>query len=224
MVDLASILDNVASRYGISRDYLSKTMAIESGRNPNAASPTGARGLFQFTQRTGASYGLDSSNIFDPSANAEAMGKLTADNTRALEARGIPATDFNLYLAHQQGVQGAAEILSGNVSAQTQKNMDAQGVGTLSAADFVSKFQAQYNKGDTSGKSLPSQGFAIANQLLGGVNLGGQSNAQLQDKQASVNSLMDFLNNRLADFGLIVGGIILIVLGFWRLLNDNSGE
>jgi hypothetical protein len=94
--------DSIASKYGISPDYLNRTAWIESKHNPTAVSPTGATGIFQFTKGTARQYGLIDRT--DPVASTDAAARLAADNKRILQSKlGREPSDAELYLAHQQG-------------------------------------------------------------------------------------------------------------------------
>lgn len=104
-------ITSAATKYGVDPAYLAHTAQIESGMNPNNVNPTsGAAGLFQFVPSTAKQYGL--SNPMDPAASADAAARLTADNTKALTAAlGRAPTPGELYLAHQQGADGAAKLI-----------------------------------------------------------------------------------------------------------------
>jgi len=108
--NLAGLIANRERNYGLPAGYLAQTAMIESGGDPNAVSPTGAKGIFGFTSGTAKQYGLtDPSN---PMQSADAAGRLGADNMKALtQALGRPPTAGELYLAHQQGAAGAAALI-----------------------------------------------------------------------------------------------------------------
>lgn len=97
--------------------YATNLIGKESSFDPNAVSPTGATGLAQFTRGTGKQYGLVSDQgdmRKDPVANLKALVALTNDNRAGLtQALGRAPTDGELALAHQQGLQGAVNLLSG---------------------------------------------------------------------------------------------------------------
>ncbi|HGH5981069.1 TPA: transglycosylase SLT domain-containing protein [Kluyvera georgiana] len=71
----SNVINEAAAKYGIDPAYLSKLLEVESRFDPNAVSPTGPRGIAQFTKSTGARYGLvKDEDFFDPvkSINAAA--------------------------------------------------------------------------------------------------------------------------------------------------------
>jgi len=137
--DTKSMITEVAQSQGIDPKTMLTMAQIESGGNPNAVSATGAAGLYQFTGRTAKQYGIK--NRFDPRENAEAAAKFMADNAATLKKYGIEPTAENLYLAHQQGAAGAAEILraasgKGTLSAETAENMRLN-YGNMSPQEYV---------------------------------------------------------------------------------------
>lgn len=110
-MDLQSIIAAAAQARGIDPAHLLRMAQIESGMNPSAISPTGAEGLFQFTEPTARQYGLV--NEMDPAASSDAAARLWLDNQRALAADiGRQPTPGEVYLAHQQGAGGAGALLS----------------------------------------------------------------------------------------------------------------
>lgn len=98
-----------AAAAGVDPQHLMAMAQMESGGNTYAVSSTGAAGLFQFTGGTGKAYGI--TNRFDEDQNIDAAIRLYKDNKAALEKRGEKATLENIYLAHQQGAGGAANLL-----------------------------------------------------------------------------------------------------------------
>jgi soluble lytic murein transglycosylase-like protein len=68
---------SIEAANGLPSGLLSSVSYVESRNNPNAVSPAGAMGQFQFTSNTARQYGL--SNPFDPSAAASAAGRYLRD-------------------------------------------------------------------------------------------------------------------------------------------------
>ena len=106
-------------------DYMSNTAWHESGNNPDAESPTGALGLYQFVKRTwldfikaihpeilarGEDYAL--SQRKDPDLSREGAAWYSAKNSKALYDAGVEVNDANVYLAHFLGTKGAIETLT----------------------------------------------------------------------------------------------------------------
>ncbi len=138
--------------------YVTNLVGKESSFDPNAVSSTGATGYAQFTRGTGSHYGLVGpgfDNRKDPVANLKALVALTNDNRSGLtQALGRAPTDGELALAHQQGLQGAIDLLNGrNVPAN---NLAVNGIspGTDPRA-AANKIMAFY--GGSGGPSAPTQ-------------------------------------------------------------------
>lgn len=89
-------------------DYVKKLIQIESGGNPNAV--TGSyRGLGQFSKEEEKKYGITDDNFTKPEIQKAAIKTKASDDSKALEALiGRKPTQGEIYLAHQQGVMGAA--------------------------------------------------------------------------------------------------------------------
>jgi soluble lytic murein transglycosylase-like protein len=66
---IKDLIASAASRYQIDPDFVDSVVKAESGFNPTAVSPAGARGLMQLMPRTAAWLGVE--NVFDPAANVE---------------------------------------------------------------------------------------------------------------------------------------------------------
>lgn len=109
---LQGIIKGAAARHGVPESYLLRTAQIESAFDPeaNRLNKRSAKGLYQFIPETAAQYGLG--DRFDPAASADAAARLARDNRDSLRmALGREPTDGELYLAHQQGAGGAAQLL-----------------------------------------------------------------------------------------------------------------
>ncbi|WP_246639007.1 transglycosylase SLT domain-containing protein [Rhizobium laguerreae] len=146
--------------------YATNLIGKESSFNPNAVSPTGATGLAQFTKGTGSQYGLvsDQGDLRkDPVANLKALVALTNDNRAGLtKALGRAPTDGELALAHQQGLQGAVNLLSGksvpgnNLAANNvDPNMDPRAAANKIMA-FYGGSGGQQAAGEKPAAGMPS--------------------------------------------------------------------
>jgi hypothetical protein len=123
-----------ASRWNVSASLLAAQLYAESGFNPFAVSPAGARGIAQFMPGTARSYGLR--NPFDPVAAIQAQAHLMRDLLRrfgsvplALAAYNAgpgavagcgcipPYPETRAYVARVLALMGAAgEVLPGSAS------------------------------------------------------------------------------------------------------------
>ena len=110
--EFTQIWKNLEGRFNLPDGYLARTAEIESDSNPNAQNPNStAGGLFQFVDGTAAEYGL--TNKFDPLESSIAAARLAANNQIRLEQLiGRRPTSAELYLAHQQGADGAAKLIN----------------------------------------------------------------------------------------------------------------
>jgi len=171
--NMAGLLANRERNYGLPPGYLSQTALIESGGDPNAVSPTGAKGIFGFTGSTAKQYGL--TDPTNPMQSADAAGRLAADNAKALkQALGRDPTAGELYLAHQQGAAGAAALIKNpNVPAgQVLASIGADpnniavngGDPNAPAGAFVGRWASRFDNG---GNAQPQQPYAIARTSTG---------------------------------------------------------
>jgi hypothetical protein len=69
-------LPELEKQHGLPAGLLSAVMKAESGGNPNAVSPKGAQGLFQFMPATAKAYGV---NPFDPNSAAIGAARMYGD-------------------------------------------------------------------------------------------------------------------------------------------------
>lgn len=94
-----SLIQTASVNYGVPYDLLHKQLFKESSFNPNAVSPTGPRGLGQFTKATGAVYGLErDEDFFDPAKSIDAAARHMRDNIKI--ARG---DELKAILMYNQG-------------------------------------------------------------------------------------------------------------------------
>lgn len=140
------------TKYGLPAGYLGTIRQIESSGNPNAVSPTGATGPFQFTKGTARGYGLPLDKRTDEYLSADAAARLAADNARVLQkALGRAPAGPELYMAHQQGAVPASKLIA-NPNARQGDATSAfnlrvnSGDPNAPSSDIVNKFTLKYNK------------------------------------------------------------------------------
>jgi soluble lytic murein transglycosylase-like protein len=66
---MKEVINSISSRHHLDPDLINSVIHAESGFNPKAVSPRGARGLMQLMPRTASQMGV--ANSFDPQANVE---------------------------------------------------------------------------------------------------------------------------------------------------------
>jgi hypothetical protein len=82
-----------ASRWNVSASLLAAQLYAESGFNPFAVSPVGARGIAQFMPGTARSYGLD--DPFDPASSIQAQARLMRDLLRRFATVPLALAAYN---------------------------------------------------------------------------------------------------------------------------------
>ena len=73
-VPYARLFNTAAARHGVSADLLAAVAKQESGFNPQAVSPAGARGLMQLMPATARGLGVE--NSFDPAQSIDGAAKM----------------------------------------------------------------------------------------------------------------------------------------------------
>lgn len=148
--------------HGVDPGILSVIADLESGFDPNAKNPTSsAGGLFQFIDSTASAYGL--SDRFNVDAAADAGARLARDNINALAgALGRQPTVGEIYLAHQQGAQGAinlltapAPVLASSVVGREAVRLNGGNPDTMSARDFAALWVDKANAKAGAGPGKP---------------------------------------------------------------------
>jgi hypothetical protein len=89
----APAITKAAQRYNVSATLLAAQLQQESGFNPFAVSPAGARGIAQFMPGTAASYGLHDS--FDAEASIDAQARLMRDLLRQFGSVPLALAAYN---------------------------------------------------------------------------------------------------------------------------------
>jgi soluble lytic murein transglycosylase-like protein len=85
------IIEKTAALYGLESALLHAVIEVESGYEPNARSPKGARGLMQLMPGTATRYGVV--NAFDPAQNIDGGARYLCDLLRMFDG------DLSLVLA-----------------------------------------------------------------------------------------------------------------------------
>lgn len=67
--NLSEVINKISDQHHLDPDFIGSVIHAESGFNPRAVSPRGARGLMQLMPQTASKLGV--TNSFDPNANVE---------------------------------------------------------------------------------------------------------------------------------------------------------
>lgn len=108
------LIAKLARERGITPETALAIAQIESSLDPNSNynKSTQYKGLYQIGTSEWDKYG-GGKNVYDPTANTNAFLQMHMDNQAALEKKlGRPVTPGEAYLAHQQGVAGAAALIN----------------------------------------------------------------------------------------------------------------
>ena len=113
--------------------YKNRVRKIESGGNDLARSPlSSATGRYQFTKGTwqqmqkkyGKQDGTIGKPMTDPMAQEKLMSRLTDENRSLLNSSlGRSPKDYELYMAHQLGPEGAKKLINANDNALVTKSL-----------------------------------------------------------------------------------------------------
>jgi len=136
-------------------NYLAKVANIETdGKDPynQPQNRNGYEGKYQFRYRDegDAGYAIAKELGIDPKApktpeQQEAiMRKFTDTNRSQLDARGIESTDYNLWLAHNQGVGGANAILKGKLTPTIRRNIKNQGIVGNTDTELINNYHEKF--------------------------------------------------------------------------------
>lgn len=122
--DISKLISDVhgSSSSSVPVEYFHKVADIESRGNPRAVSPTGAKGLFQFTGGTWKQFGKG--DRFDPVANTKAAIGLAENNHKFLSRKlGREIKPAELYMAHNIGMGGALKLLTADPNARVSRSL-----------------------------------------------------------------------------------------------------
>lgn len=209
---LGAVFSRASEVSGVGAGYFKRLADVESGSNPNAQNPnSSAGGLFQFIDSTWGQYGTGNRKGTGTNVGT-AVGTLTKDNRNFLQKiLGRSPTEGELYLAHQQGAGGAAELLSNP---------------TALAADLVGYDQVMLN-GGTPGMTAGEFAKMWTSKF---PNVTGPNNHAIipfDESQVPANQrsgyeapgLLEFISAGVADYfgrgAIIILGFIFVAVGLW---------
>lgn len=158
----------------VTQAYFDKLASVESGNDPLAQNPkSSAKGRFQFVDSTAKQYGLDKFEFGTPEyeqAERTAAEKLTQDNAAILKnGLGRDPTNGELYLAHQQGANGALSMLQ-NRSAKAvdvlgkDQVLNNGGNENMTVAEFSEKWTSKFNDIDAQENGLDGSDTLMGDQ------------------------------------------------------------
>lgn len=147
--DIDGIFKLASAEHGIPYEVMATVAQLESGMNPKAKNrKSSASGLFQFIQSTAKAYGI---NPMDPESATSGFAKLYKDNKEIMrKGLGRAPTNSEMYLAHQQGANGAVRLLTNpNALASDVVGDEAVklngGTEDMSAAEFAALWLEKYD-------------------------------------------------------------------------------
>jgi hypothetical protein len=124
---LEAAIDKASELHGVPRSLLRVFAVIESSGNP-AVSTGSYHGVYQLSHSEFRRYG-GRGNIFDLDANTDvAARKLRSESDAFARQWGRAPTALELYMIHQQGVEGAARHMA-NPDLPAWQNMHLTGEG-----------------------------------------------------------------------------------------------
>jgi hypothetical protein len=154
---------------GLPAGFLERTAFLESRGNPRAKNPdSSAGGLFQQIDDNARAYGVK--DRFDPVQSTDGAVDFAVDNMRILTtALGRKPTAAELYLAHQQGGEGARRLLA-NPNAKAVDIVGAEAVRLnggnvdMTANEFASLWLDKFNNTKTTAPTAgtPANANAVA--------------------------------------------------------------
>lgn len=125
---VSAAVAQAAKAHGEDAETLARTIQIESGGDPGVVNPSsGAFGLIQAIGSTAQHLGINKNSTVAEQANAGAV--LQSENRAALtKGLGRGPTPAEIYLAHQQGAEGAMALISFPDKNAVQALADGAGV------------------------------------------------------------------------------------------------
>lgn len=138
---------------GVSNDsYYKKLGKVESNNNYGASNKYGYAGKYQFGKSTAQPY-LDKMGVTwddykkSPEIQEKIIRMFTEDNKKAMIEAGIEPTELNMWIAHNQGMGGLKQILSGDVSSKVARNISTnlpEG-GPATAENYLAQWSKKFS-------------------------------------------------------------------------------
>jgi soluble lytic murein transglycosylase-like protein len=91
-VPYADLFTRAGAKHGVSPRLLAAVAKVESGFNPNAVSPAGARGLMQIMPATARGLGV---NPMDPAQAVDGAARLLADHLKTFDSVPLALAAYN---------------------------------------------------------------------------------------------------------------------------------
>jgi hypothetical protein len=200
--DVKSAITAVATAEGIDPAHFMAMAGHESKMNTKAVSPTGARGLFQFTRGTGREYAKklgftgDLRTILeDPVKNSQMAARLYKDNLNYLrptmEKVGFSDEQTAAYLGHNIGMGGATNFLK-----QYGRNPNARIEMTQAMKDNPVNFKAGDTYASAMNRISNNAGSGAAKKYRGQVAPRDSGNMGVLNKNIQEREQLDTRMNR----------------------------
>lgn len=132
----------------MNNEYYTRLAQLESSNNPYAKNPkSSAKGKYQFIDSTAKQYGI-TAPFGTPEytqQEEEAIKRFTSDNYNILKEKlGREPSQGELYLAHQQGANGAAKLIGSQSNAAQSVGQDAIALNAGNQAQTGQDFANQW--------------------------------------------------------------------------------
>lgn len=132
--------------------FLSKLGKVESGNKYDITNKYGYSGKYQFGKKTATPY-LKKLGVSweqykkSPEIQEKMIRMFMADNKKALISSGIEPTELNMWMAHNQGIGGTKQILSGNISKNVRRNISTNiGKGVApTPTNYISRWSKTFS-------------------------------------------------------------------------------
>jgi len=151
--DMSTYWEKLEGEYDLPAGFLATTAKLESSLGTNMQNPkSSAKGIFQFIDSTAKEYDVD---VYDWKSSSLGAAKFAAKNRDSLMSRTgkTSVTGEELYLAHQQGAKGAANLLNSPTAMATaalsmekvKLNISGdQTAATMTSKDFSDMYRKKY--------------------------------------------------------------------------------